>query len=31
MVSVPELVAEVKFFGRSRTGWLRDGALLSVG
>jgi DNA ligase D-like protein (predicted ligase) len=27
----PELIAEVKFFGRYRTGWLRDGVLLSVG
>jgi len=30
-VPVPELVAEVKFFGRYRTGWIRDGVLLSVG
>ena len=27
----PELVAGVKFFGRYRGGWIRDGALLSVG
>lgn len=27
----PELVAGVKFFGRYRTGWIRDGVLLSVG
>lgn len=27
----PELVAGVKYFGRYRTGWLRDGVLLSVG
>jgi hypothetical protein len=26
----PELVAQVKFFGRYRAGWLRDGVLLSV-
>ena len=26
----PELVAEVKFFGRYRAGWIRDGVLLSV-
>ena len=27
----PELVAEVKFFGRYHRGWIRDGVLLSVG
>jgi hypothetical protein len=27
----PELVAAVRFFGRYRTGWIRDGVLLSVG
>jgi hypothetical protein len=27
----PELVAGVKFFGRYRGGWIRDGVLLSVG
>jgi bifunctional non-homologous end joining protein LigD len=27
----PELQAEVKFFGRYRAGWIRDGVLLSVG
>jgi hypothetical protein len=27
----PELIAEVKFFGRYRGGWIRDGVLLSVG
>jgi hypothetical protein len=27
----PELVAKVKFFGRYRAGWIRDGVLLSVG
>jgi bifunctional non-homologous end joining protein LigD len=27
----PELVAGVKYCGRYRTGWLRDGVLLSVG
>jgi bifunctional non-homologous end joining protein LigD len=26
----PELVAGVKFFGRYRTGWIRDGVLLAV-
>lgn len=26
----PELVAEVKYFGRYRAGWIRDGVLLSV-
>ena len=26
----PGLVAEVKFFGRYRAGWIRDGVLLSV-
>lgn len=26
----PELVAEVKFSGRYRAGWIRDGVLLSV-
>jgi ATP-dependent DNA ligase len=24
----PELVAEIRYFGRYRTGWLRDGVLL---
>jgi bifunctional non-homologous end joining protein LigD len=27
----PELVAQVKYFGRYRAGWIRDGVLLSVG
>jgi hypothetical protein len=27
----PELVAAVRYFGRYRTGWIRDGVLLSVG
>jgi bifunctional non-homologous end joining protein LigD len=27
----PELVAEIRYFGRYRTGWLRDGVLLSIG
>jgi len=27
----PELVAVVRYFGRYRTGWIRDGVLLSVG
>jgi hypothetical protein len=27
----PELVAEIKFFGRYRSGAIRDGVLLSVG
>jgi bifunctional non-homologous end joining protein LigD len=27
----PELVAAIKFFGRYRAGWIRDGVLLSVG
>jgi ATP-dependent DNA ligase len=27
----PEPVVEAKFFGRYRTGWLRDGVLLSIG
>jgi len=27
----PELVATVRYFGRYRTGWIRDGVLLSVG
>lgn len=27
----PELVVEVKFFGRYHRGWIRDGVLLSVG
>lgn len=27
----PKLVAAVRFFGRYRTGWIRDGVLLSVG
>lgn len=27
----PELVAEVRYFGRYRTGWIRDGVLLSIG
>ena len=27
----PELVAGVKFFGRYRAGWIRDGVLLRVG
>jgi len=26
----PELVAAVRYFGRYRTGWIRDGVLLSV-
>ena len=26
----PELVAEVKYFGRYCAGWIRDGVLLSV-
>lgn len=26
----PELVAEVKFFGRYQRGWIRDGVLLST-
>jgi hypothetical protein len=26
----PELVAGVKYFGRYRGGWIRDGVLLSV-
>lgn len=27
----PEMVAGVRYFGRYRTGWIRDGVLLSVG
>jgi hypothetical protein len=27
----PKLVAGVRYFGRYRTGWIRDGVLLSVG
>jgi hypothetical protein len=27
----PELVAAVRYFGRNRTGWIRDGVLLRVG
>jgi bifunctional non-homologous end joining protein LigD len=27
----PELVAAVRYFGRYRTGWIRDGVLLRVG
>jgi hypothetical protein len=27
----PELVAAIRYFGRYRTGWIRDGVLLSVG
>jgi hypothetical protein len=27
----PELVAGVRYFGRYRTSWIRDGVLLSVG
>ena len=27
----PEMIAEVKFFGRYRAGWIRDGVLLSAG
>jgi len=27
----PELVAGVRYFGRYRTGWIRDGVLLSIG
>jgi hypothetical protein len=27
----PELVAGVRYFGRYRTGWVRDAVLLSVG
>lgn len=27
----PEPVAAVRYFGRYRTGWIRDGVLLSVG
>jgi hypothetical protein len=26
----PELVVEIRYFGRYRSGWLRDGVLLSV-
>jgi hypothetical protein len=26
----PKLIAGVKFFGRYHTGWLRDGALVSM-
>jgi len=27
----PELLAAVRYFGRYRTGWIRNGVLLSVG
>jgi hypothetical protein len=27
----PELVVEIRYFGRYRSGWLRDGVMLSVG
>jgi len=27
----PELVAEIRYFGRYRGGWIRDGVMLSVG
>ena len=27
----PELIAGVRYFGRYRTGWIRDGVLLSIG
>jgi len=27
----PKLVARVKYFGRYRRGWIRDGVLLSIG
>ena len=27
----PEMVAAVRFFGRYRTGWIRDGVLLAAG
>ena len=27
----PELVAAVRYFGRCRTGWIRDGVVPSVG
>jgi ATP-dependent DNA ligase len=27
----PELIVAVRYFGRYRTGWIRDGVLLSVG
>ena len=27
----PELVAAIRYFGRYRGGWIRDGVLLSVG
>ena len=27
----PELIAEVKFFGRYQRGWIRDGVLLRCG
>ena len=27
----PELIADVKYFGRYRAGWIRDGVLLNVG
>jgi hypothetical protein len=27
----PDLVAGVRFFGRYRGGWIRDGTLLSIG